>query len=188
MQHEDSTGRYTRTAIGLHWITAGLIVIAFTLGWTLANMEFSPQKVRWLSWHKWLGVTVLGLTALRLAWRLTHPAPPLPTAVPIWQQWAAHAVHILLYGLMFVIPLSGWLFSSAKGIPVVYLGFLPLPDLIGADEQLASGLRTLHAWLNYTLFVAVMAHIGAALKHHFIERDAVLARMLPLAGRRKDKR
>ena len=177
--------RYTGLAIGLHWLAAVLIVLAFALGWTLADMEFSPQKLRWISWHKWLGITVLGLTALRLAWRLTHPVPPLPATVPVWQQWAAHAVHILLYGLMFAIPLSGWLFSSAKGIPVVYLGILPLPDLIGADEQLADRLRALHALLNYTLLAVVVAHVGAALKHHFIERDDVLARMLPLVGRRE---
>ena len=180
--------RYTGVAIGLHWLAAALIVTAFGLGWTLAGMEFSPQKVRWLSWHKWLGITVLSLTALRLAWRLTHPAPPLPPTVPIWQQWAAHGVHVLLYGLMFAIPLSGWLFSSAKGIPVVYLGWLPLPDLIGADEAVAGGLRALHAWLNYTLLAAVAAHVSAALKHHFIERDEVLARMVPLAGRRESGR
>lgn len=101
---------------------------------------------------------------------------------------AAHGVHVLLYGLMFAIPLSGWLFSSAKGIPVVYLGWLPLPDLIGADEAVAGGLRALHAWLNYTLLAAVAAHVGAALKHHFIERDEVLARMVPLAGRRESGR
>ncbi len=178
MAHATAT-RYTGIAIGLHWMTAVLIIIAFGLGWTLADMEFSPQKLRWLSWHKWLGITVLGLTALRLAWRLTHPAPPLPPTVPHWQRWAAHAVHGLLYGLMFAIPLSGWLFSSAKGVSVVYLGVLPLPDLIGANESAASGLRALHAVLNYMLAAAVGAHIGAALKHHFIERDDVLARMLP---------
>lgn len=176
--------RYAGIAIGLHWLMAALIVAAFSLGWTLAGMEFSPQKLRWLSWHKWLGITLLGLAALRLGWWLTHPVPPLPATVPVWQQWAAHAVHLLLYGLMFAIPLSGWLFSSAKGIPVVYLGVLPLPDLISANETVAGGLRTLHAVLNYTLLAAVGAHVGAALKHHFIERDDVLARMLPVVRRR----
>ncbi len=177
--------RYTGMAIGLHWLTAVLIVVAFALGWTLADMELSPQKLRWISWHKWLGITVLGLTALRLGWRLTHPVPPLPATVPAWQQGAAHAVHMLLYVLMFAIPLSGWLFSSAKGIPVVYLGILPLPDLIGADEAVADRLRTLHEWLNYTLLAAFGAHVGAALKHHFIERDDVLTRMLPPVGRKE---
>ncbi|HRD66017.1 MAG TPA: cytochrome b [Candidatus Competibacter sp.] len=177
--------RYSGVAIGLHWLMTVLIVAAFGLGWTLSGMEFSPQKLRWIAWHKWLGVTVLGLAALRLAWRSTHAAPPLPATMPIWQQWAAHAVHVLLYGLMFAIPLSGWLFSSAKGISVVYLGILPLPDLIGADERLADWLRALHAWLNYALLGVVAAHAGAALKHHFIERDDVLVRMLPLLGRRE---
>jgi len=180
--------RYTGVAIGLHWLMAALIVVAFGLGWTLAGMEFSPQKVRWLSWHKWLGITVLGLTALRLAWRLAHPAPPLPPTVPVWQRRAAHAVHLLLYGLMFAIPLSGWLFSSAKGVAVVYLGLLPLPDLIGADEAAADRLRALHEWLNYALLAAVAAHVGAALQHHFIERDGVLARMVPQLDRKERSR
>ncbi len=176
---------YTRMAIGLHWLMALLIVVAFGLGWTLAGMENSPQKLRWIAWHKWLGITVLGLTAFRLAWRLAHPAPPLPAAMPAWQKMAAQAVHFLLYGLMFVIPLSGWLFSSARGFTVVYLGVLPLPDLIGADEQLGDRLRMVHEWLNYTLLAAFGAHVGAALKHQFIERDGVMARMLPQRGRKE---
>jgi cytochrome b561 len=185
---EEARMRYTGVAIGLHWLAAALIVTAFGLRWTLAGMEFSPQKVRWLSWHKWLGITVLGLTAWRLAWRLAHPAPPLPPTVPVWQRQAVHAVHLLLYGLMFAIPLSGWLFSSAKGVQVVYLGWLPLPDLIGVDQAAADRLRALHEWLNYVLLAAVAAHVGAALKHHLIERDDVLTRMLPVVGRRESKR
>ncbi|MFO1371937.1 MAG: cytochrome b [Candidatus Competibacteraceae bacterium] len=184
MEHGQAV-RYTRIAIGLHWVTAALIVSAFTLGLTVANMEVSPQKLRWISWHKWLGITILGLTALRLTWRLGHPAPLLPATIPVWQQWAAHAVHILLYGLLFAIPLSGWLFSSAKGISVVYLGVLPLPDLIGANESLASQIRAVHELLNWTLLTAVAAHVSAALKHHFIERDDVLVRMLPLMKRKR---
>lgn len=176
----ESTSEYTRPAIALHWLMAGLIIAAFALGWTLVNMETSPQKLRWISWHKWLGITILGLAALRLVWKLKHPAPPLPASIPVWQQQAAHLLHLGLYGLMFAIPLSGWLFSSAKGFPVVYLGIVPLPDLIGPNETLATTLRTLHEWLNYALLLAVMGHVGAALKHHFIERDGVLARMLPL--------
>ncbi len=176
--------RYSGVAIGFHWLTAVLIVVGFTLGWIVAGMEFSPQKLRWLSWHKWLGITVLGLSALRLGWRLTHPAPPLPPTVPVWQQGVAQAVHWLLYGLMFAIPLSGWLFSAAKGVPVVYLGLWPLPNLIGADEALAGELRTVHAVLNDMLLVAVGAHVGAALKHYFVDRDSVLARILPGIGGR----
>jgi cytochrome b561 len=112
----------------------------------------------------------------------------LPPTVPVWQRRAAHVVHLLLYGLMFAIPLSGWLFSSAKGVPVVYLVWLPLPDLIGADQAAADRLRALHEWLNYVLLAAVAAHVGAALKHHLIERDDVLTRMLPVVGRRESKR
>lgn len=182
---QNTATRYTGMVIGLHWLTAALIVIAFALGLTLANMEISPRKLRWIAWHKWLGITVFELTVLRLAWRLTHAVPSLPASLPAWQRQAARAVHVSLYALLFAIPLSGWLYSSAKGIPVVYLGVLPLPDLIGADEALAGRLRTLHEWLNWTLLVLVVAHVGAALKHHFIERDDVLARMSPLAKRKE---
>ncbi|MBK8185516.1 MAG: cytochrome b [Candidatus Competibacteraceae bacterium] len=178
------TTRYTRTAIGLHWLIAVLIIVAFALGWTMADMENSPRKLRWISWHKWLGITVLGLTAVRLLWRLGHPAPALPASVPLWQQKAAEGVHFLLYGLMFAIPLSGWLFSSARGFSVVYLGILPLPDLIGANEELGDWLHTVHIGLNYTLLAVFGAHVGAALKHHFIERDDVLARMVPWLERK----
>lgn len=180
------TTQYTRLAIVLHWLMAALIIAAFALGWTVANMETSPQKLRWISWHKWLGITILGLAALRLIWRLSHPAPALPASIPVWQQRAAHLLHLLLYGVMFAIPLSGWLFSSAKGFPVVYLGILPLPDLIGPNEALATQLRNVHEWLNYALALAFIGHVGAALKHHFIERDEVLARMLPLVRRRSE--
>ncbi|MFZ1492802.1 MAG: cytochrome b [Candidatus Competibacter denitrificans] len=178
--------QYTPLAIALHWLMAGLIIAGFALGWTVANMETSPQKLRWISWHKWLGITILGLAALRLLWRLLHPAPALPASIPVWQQQAAHLLHLLLYGLMFAIPLSGWLFSSAKGFPVVYLGILPLPDWVSPNEALATQLRSVHEWLNYGLALAFVGHVGAALKHHFIERDQVLARMLPLLRPRSE--
>jgi cytochrome b561 len=103
--------------------------------------------------------------------------------MPSWQRRAATASHVLLYALMLAIPLSGWLYSSATGVSVVYLGLVPLPDLVPKDKPLAAVLKGVHVGLNSALVLLVIIHAGAALKHHFIERDGVLARMLPLFAR-----
>ncbi len=179
--------RYTRTAIALHWLTALLIVALFPLGVYMADLALSPLKLKLISYHKWLGVTVFLLLLLRLAWRAGHVPPPLPDSMPPWQRHAANGLHGLLYLLLFAIPLSGWLMSSAKGFQTVYLGVLPLPDLIGKDKALGDLLRAVHETLNMTLMVLLLAHVGAALKHHFIERDGILARMLPFLERGDSK-
>ncbi len=175
-----SRDRYTGTAIALHWLLALGIVIAFGMGLTMTGMEgISPSKLRLFNWHKWLGVTLLALAALRLLWRLFHHAPPMPASVPQWQRQVAEFTHYALYALMFAIPLSGYFYSLAAGYPIVYLGVLPLPVLLGPDEQLKPVLKAVHFWLNMGLAALVVAHVGAALKHHFIDRDGILKRMLP---------
>jgi cytochrome b561 len=171
--------RYTRTAIALHWLVALLILAALPLGLTMTEMPLSPQKLKFYAWHKWLGVTVFGLVVLRLAWRASHPPPPLPESVPAWQRSVAHALHWALYALMLVIPLAGWLTSSAKGFQTVYLGVLPIPDLLAKNEALGERLAEVHAWLAYALIALLVVHVAAALKHHFVDRDDVLRRMLP---------
>ena len=176
--------RYTRTAIGLHWAVALLIFAAFPVGLYMVELPLSPTKLKIYSYHKWVGVTIFLLALARLLWRATHPAPPMPESVPRWQQALAGATHILLYLLMVAIPLSGWLMSSALGFQTVYLGVLPLPDLLEKDKLLGEQLKFLHMFLNYTLGALVLMHIGAALKHHLIDRDDVLTRMLPRIGRR----
>ncbi len=169
---------YTRTAIALHWLITGLIVCAFTLGWIMTEMAFSPTRLRMFNWHKWVGITILTLAVLRALWRLTHPAPPL-LPMPAWQRTAAHVLHTGLYVLIFVLPLSGWAYSNATGYPVVYLGLLPLPDLVDKNKALANTLHELHEVFGWLLLAAVIAHVMAALKHHFIDHDATLRRMLP---------
>jgi cytochrome b561 len=176
---------YTRTAIALHWLMAVLILVALPLGLVMHELDLSPFKLKLYAWHKWLGVTVFGLAVLRLLWRATHPAPPPPPGMPAWQRWLAGAVHGLLYALIFLIPLSGWLMSSAKGFQTVYLGVLPIPDLIGKHEGLGEILEDVHEALNNGLLFLVAAHVGAVLKHHFTDRDHVLRRMMP--GYRKEK-
>lgn len=172
-----TSGSYTRTAITLHWLVAVLIFSTFPLGVYMHELPLSPTKLQLYSYHKWLGVTVLLLVVARLLWRLRHPAPQL-LPMPRWQQVAAHALHHLLYLLLFAIPLSGWLMSSAKGFQTVYLGVLPLPDLVGKNKELGDLLHGLHETLNFGLLALVGVHIAAALKHHFVDRDATLRRMM----------
>jgi cytochrome b561 len=171
---------YTRTAIAFHWLIALLIVCGFALGWVMTDIPgFTPTKLRYFSWHKWIGVTVFALAILRILWRATHAAPPMPRRMPVWQRGAAHLVHLLLYVLMIVIPASGYLYSSAANIPVVYLGLIPLPRIIAPDPHLKEVLKSLHIALNYTLLVLVALHVVAAIKHQLIDRDGLLSRMLP---------
>jgi cytochrome b561 len=170
---------YTRTAIGLHWLVAIALVATFGLGLYMQDLPLSPDKLRLYSWHKWAGVTIFLLVLFRLVWRLTHRPPAPPANMPAWQRVAAEAIHWLLYVLMIAIPLSGWLMSSAKGVQTVYFGVLPLPDLLAKNKELGEALATVHQTLNYTMATVVLAHVGAALKHHFLDRDEVLARMLP---------
>jgi len=173
--------RYTRTAIVLHWLIAALIVAGFMLGLSMVGLPLSRQKLQWYAWHKWVGITVFLLSCVRLAWRWWHPPPPAPTAMPLWQVRAARVVHGLLYALLLVIPLTGWLFSSASGVQVVYLGLFPLPDLLPKDRALATIFRACHVSLNFTLLALVCMHAAAAVKHHFVDGDPVLTRMLPAA-------
>jgi cytochrome b561 len=170
---------YTRTAIALHWLTLALIACGFALAVYMVDLPLSPQKLKFFSWHKWIGVTVFLLALARLAWRLRHAAPAPPAVMPLWQQRAAAAMHALLYGLVIVIPLTGWLYSSAAGMPTVYLGLLQLPDLLATDKALAAQLKLVHVALDYTLLTLVVIHAAAALKHHVVDRDDVLRRMLP---------
>ena len=171
--------RYTSPAIALHWLIGIGMFGLFCFGLYMADLPFSPDKVRYYSWHKWGGVTVFLLVLLRLLWRVTHKPPALPETMPGWQRSVATATHHLLYLLMFAIPLSGWLMSSAKGFQTVWFGVLPLPDLLSKDKALGDVLAEVHELLNFGMAALVLAHAGAALKHHLIDRDDVLNRMLP---------
>lgn len=168
---------YTRTAVALHWTIAGLIICAFALGWVMTDMRISPLKLKMFNWHKWVGITVLTLAAVRLIWRLTHRAPPM-VPMAAWQRLAANALHGALYVLMFLQPISGWVYSNAAGFPVVYLGLVPLPNLVAKDKALADVMMERHETIGWLLFIALLLHALAALKHHFIDRDTTLRRML----------
>lgn len=165
-----------------HWLMAVMLIALFGLGLYMVDLPFSPEKLKLISWHKWAGVIVLALVIARLLWRATHRPPALPASMTKVQRIGAHAGHLVLYLLMFVIPVSGWLMSSAKGVPTVLFGLWPLPDLIQRNRELGDLLQSAHWYLNLLLAFVVIGHIGAALKHHFIDRDDVLKRMLPGAS------
>lgn len=171
--------RYTATAIALHWIMAAGLIGAFGLGVYMHELPFSPDKLRLYSWHKWAGVTLFLLALARIAWRAGHRPPALPATLSPLTRHAATMVHLALYLLMLAIPLSGWLMSSAKGVTTVWFGVLPLPDLLAKDKALGDLLFEVHKALNLSLLALVIAHAGAALKHRFVDRDDILARMLP---------
>lgn len=169
---------YDRGAIALHWITAALIVANLVLGVSMVGLPISPRKLSWYVVHKSIGITIFMLTSLRLAWRALHPHPA-PVAMPAWQRRAAAASHALLYALLFAIPVSGWVYSSATGVQVVYLGLIPLPDLVAKNRALGDVLRLVHVGLNMLLVTVVCVHVAAAVRHHVVDRDRVLVRMLP---------
>lgn len=170
--------RYTRTAIALHWVLGLALIGSFAVGLTMTEMAMSPQRLKLYNWHKWAGITILTLSFVRLAWRLTH-RPPADVRMPAWQQRAAHWTHRALYALFFLVPLAGWAYSSAAGFPVVVFGVLPLPDFVPANKELAEAIKPLHKILAYLLALLVLTHIGAALKHHFVDRDGLIGRMWP---------
>ena len=178
---------YTRTAIFLHWLVALGLVGTFALGFYMEGLPLSPNKLKLYSWHKWAGMTLFAIIVVRLAWRLSHRPPELPASMGTGARMLAHAGHWLLYALMLLIPVSGWLMSSAQGFSVVWFGVLPLPDLVSKNAELGDLLKNVHVILNYTLLVAVLGHIAASLQHHFIKKDNVLARMLPVLKKKLNK-
>ena len=179
MNRTPASGRYSGVAIALHWLLAALIVGTFCVGLYMHGLPFSPTRLKLYNWHKWAGVSILALSALRLLWRLTH-RPPADPPMPAWQRWAAHGAHWALYALFFLVPLAGWAYSSAAGFPIVVFGVLPLPDFVAPDRALADLLKEWHALLAFALAAVVALHLAAALKHHFIDRDGLLHRMRPV--------
>ena len=174
-----ASARYSYPAIAFHWLLALLITGSFAFGLYMVDLPFSPARFKQYNWHKWAGITILMLSTLRLLWRLGHRPPALDSRTPPWQAKASHATHALLYALFFSAPLAGWAYSSAAGFPVVYFGLFQLPDLVARSPELAATLKLMHRVLTYSLAALVVLHVAAALKHHWIDRDRLLARINP---------
>ncbi|NNM61453.1 MAG: cytochrome b [Steroidobacteraceae bacterium] len=172
--------RYGAVAQSFHWIIAALIVAQFVLGKIAMGLPLGMEKLILLARHKSIGMTILVLALLRLAWRAFHPAPPLPAEMTRTNRRAAQAMHATLYVLLFAMPLTGWLMSSAKNYSVSWFGVFTWPNLIGPDDTAFRALRETHHLLAELLLVVAIVHMLAALKHHFWDKDGVLLRMLPL--------
>jgi cytochrome b561 len=183
----ESRARYTAVAQALHWLIAALIVVQFSLAWTADDLPLGMHKLALLARHKSFGMTVLMLAILRLAWRLFNPAPPLPAGMSKLERFLARATHVAFYVLLFAMPLSGWLMSSAKNYSVSWFGMFTWPNLLAPNERWFDVLRSTHDVLSYVLFGVAILHIAAALKHHFWNKDDVLTRMLPFtkSGRQR---
>jgi len=177
----DAPGAYDGVAVALHWLLAVLIVGAFFVGVSMVDLPLSPNRLRLYNWHKWLGIAVLALSAARVLWRAAgHRPPPLPAHTPPWQQQAYRGTHLVFYALFFLVPLLGWAYTSAVGVPVVWLGVLPLPDFVPRDKLFGDEvLKPLHEVTSYLLAAIVVLHVAAAMKHQFVDRDHLLARMWP---------
>lgn len=175
---------YTRTAITLHWLMALGLTGTFALGFYMQDLPLSPAKLQYYAWHKWAGIAMLLLVLVRVAWRITHKAPELPESMSPFMRFMANAAHWVLYALMLAIPFSGWLMSSAQGFQVVWFGVWPLPDLVGKSQELGALLNTVHWALNYFLLAFVIIHACAALKHHFLDKDDILTRMVPVLDKK----
>jgi cytochrome b561 len=174
----DTTG-YTGTAKTQHWTIVALLIVQFIAAWTMPDIKRDTKPDTLINLHISVGVLILIVAALRLAWRASHPEPPPQDGLPPWQMQSARAAHWLLYALLFVLPVLGWLNASWRGFPVIMFG-LELPKLLATRAPGWGWTGDVHALLaTYGLLTLVGLHVAATLYHYFIRRDGVLQRMLP---------
>ncbi len=174
-----STQHYRAGAKWLHWLIALMVIGMLGIGLYMTGMRISPQKIQLYMTHKSIGLTVLALMLVRVAYRLKNPAPALPVDMPSWQKAASHVSHALLYLLLLAMPISGWLMNGASGFPMKYFGLVRVPDFVARNQESLALFKTIHFYIAWTLIALIAVHVLAALKHHFIDRDSVLRRMLP---------
>ncbi|CAA7627392.1 cytochrome b [Magnetospirillum sp. SS-4] len=182
-----ATKRYDTVAIALHWAMAAAILGLLAMGFVMtAQKPGSPLQFQLYQMHKSFGALVLVLTAVRLGWRLGHRPPPLPAHMAGWERRAAHAGHHLLYLLMLALPLAGWVVVSTSpfNIPTLLFGTIPLPHL-PLPRDIHGGAKLAHAAGAWIMIAALVAHVGAALRHHIMLGDDVMRRMLPRFGRKQ---
>lgn len=185
MTLRNTSERYGWVSQLFHWIIVALIITQYVLA---AMADGAPlfQQLVTIARHKSFGMLILMLAVLRLLWRWTNPVPPPVAGTPAWQRTSAHASHFILYALLFLQPLTGWLMSSARGFSVSFFNLFTFPDFIAADPARYEQLHEIHEVLAATLLIVAAVHAAAALKHHFYDRDDVLRRMLPLSLRNRN--
>ncbi len=181
MQFTNTPDRYGWVAITLHWVISIIVICMLAVGLYMVTLKLGPLKLDLFRYHKEFGILVLMLASLRLGWRLANITPRYPDTMPWWQKGLAHSLHWLLYGFLFAMPITGYLLSCAAGFAPSFFGLFVVPPIIAPDDALASLFGTIHQWLAYSLIVLLCGHIGAALEHHFVEKDNILRRMLGIA-------
>ncbi len=180
--NDQAWGGVTRA---LHWLISISVITLLIVGAVMTSMANTPDKFKVYLLHKSFGLTVLALMLIRLIWRLFFDGrrPPMPDNMPGWQKAAAHALHLALYALLIAMPLSGWLFNSAANFPLKWFNLVTLPSLSGPDPALKALAGAAHYWMAWLIAAVVLVHAAAAIKHHLVDRDDTLSRMLLGRGR-----
>lgn len=176
---KNTTERFGAVAKNFHWLIAAIVVCLIGVGLYISDLDPSPLKFSLSFWHKSFGITVLALMVLRLVWRFANTQPAALANHKKWEKLFAKAIHGVLYICLFAMPLSGWAMSSAKGFSVSVFGWFTLPDIAGQNKELGHLLREAHEIIANVLIVCIVLHFGGALKHHIIDKDSTLRRMLP---------
>jgi cytochrome b561 len=185
MRYRNTHSAYGVVAKGFHWILFLMITGMVLVGFIMADMDLSPDKVKLYGLHKSTGIVVLALVSMRLAWKFANVSPLLPDSMHALEKFLARAGHAMLYLLMFAMPLTGWMMSSAAGFPVSVYGLFTLPDLVAPDTNLKALMIDAHFYLAWLLVIMVGLHVLAALTHHFYYRNNILRRMLPFTKEEK---
>ena len=179
MQWRNTSTRYGAVAQFFHWAIVALILLQYVIGIDGAELQSGFEQLVVLARHKSFGITVFVLAIVRLGWRWFSPPPSLPPEMKPSERVLAHLSHGMLYALMFSLPVTGWLYSSASGVSVSWFGWVALPDLVRPSKPLAHTLLWWHVGLAITLALILVLHVFAAFWHHLARRDTVLVRMLP---------
>ena len=179
MTIRNTTARWGHVSQFLHWLIVVLLIAQVTLASIADDLPLGMKKLAMLARHKSVGITILGLAVLRLLWRWMNPTPALPNTLKPYERVLASLTHAGLYIILFAMPLSGWIMSSARGFPVSWFGFIQLPDPVAKNKAIYDAMLETHETLAWVLYAIVTVHVLAALKHHFMLKDHVLKRMLP---------
>lgn len=176
MRIKNSENRFGAMAILLHWGMAVLLIALLILGLYMVRLPINLEKLKLYGWHKEYGILALILVIIRIIWRGVNVTPLL--RLPLWEKFAARAVHWAFYSFMIALPITGWLITSAAGLPISFFGLFVLPNPVASNGHLIKLFEEIHKWLAYGLIATIVLHTSAALKHHFINKDDILRRML----------
>jgi cytochrome b561 len=170
---------YGGVAKALHWLIVLLLIVQYAVAWTMPDINPRTPPNTLVDLHFSIGVTILAIAVLRLLWRWRYPVPLISDNVPVWQDWTARATHALLYLLLFVLPILGWIDAGFRGLAIHFYELVTIPPIVGASRALAGTTGDIHTFISYVLLGVIGLHVLATLYHHFWLRDRVFLRMLP---------